>query len=456
MQNAKFTLEQRVFMYDAYVKTESCREVHRQFKVKYSGAPIQGRETVRRLVNKLRTTGSINATIPKRKRRVLMGEKSDEISVSFTHSPNKSLRRVLQESGYNETLVTSSDEERATILSEKEHAHALDRGACGAAEVKECLKIEAADSNSSTTTIVQNALSSSNSETNDNLFDELHDYYDYMEDNYALDRCRSHVRSALIPPPEIWNCYNRVLGNLPRATYTCKACHARINKLVGKDHPFLFCLLEHLQREVTEIQWDMEKLQCEQSPVKKKKKKHDGVDKWVEHVVSHYQEYRFRYPTMFRNLTFNVLELHTGFIIRADRYDWMGCLLSLNIPQFQVTAKHNHRNRIGDPSGRSENLQITFILKPSLHQLVRKEKWKAGISTPNKYVTITEAVQHHFKSLTHLHASNLLNSVNFSDFSENFPDVELEVAVQHYSTLNKNRLKTELRVLSERQNFKNT
>ncbi|KAJ4438388.1 hypothetical protein ANN_14333 [Periplaneta americana] len=97
MQNAKFTLEQRVFMYDAYVKTESCREVRRQFEVKYPGAPIQGRETVRCLVNKLRTTGSINATIPKRKQRVLTEEKIDEIGVSFTRSPNKSLRRVSQE-----------------------------------------------------------------------------------------------------------------------------------------------------------------------------------------------------------------------------------------------------------------------------------------------------------------------------------------------------------------------
>ncbi|KAJ4426944.1 hypothetical protein ANN_26743 [Periplaneta americana] len=96
MQNAKFTLQQRVFMDDAYVKTQSCREVRSQFEVKYPGAPIQGRETVRRLVNKLRTTGSINATIPKRKRRVLTGEKIDEISASFTRSPNKSLRRVSQ------------------------------------------------------------------------------------------------------------------------------------------------------------------------------------------------------------------------------------------------------------------------------------------------------------------------------------------------------------------------
>ncbi|KAJ4440903.1 hypothetical protein ANN_10750 [Periplaneta americana] len=107
MQNAKFTLEQRVFMYAAYVKTESCREVRRQFEVKYSGAPIQGRETVRRLVNKLRTTGSINATIPERKRRVLTGEKIDEISASFTRSPNKSLRRVSQEFVISRRLINS-------------------------------------------------------------------------------------------------------------------------------------------------------------------------------------------------------------------------------------------------------------------------------------------------------------------------------------------------------------
>ncbi|PSN40026.1 hypothetical protein C0J52_19002 [Blattella germanica] len=70
----------RVFMCDAYVKTETCREVRRQFELKYLGAPILGREIVRRLVNKLRATGSLNAAIRKRKRSVLTEEKIGGIS----------------------------------------------------------------------------------------------------------------------------------------------------------------------------------------------------------------------------------------------------------------------------------------------------------------------------------------------------------------------------------------
>ena len=92
-------------MYDTYVKTESCREVCRQFEVKYPGAPIPGRETVRRLVNKLRTTGSLNATVPKRKRRVLTEEKLGAIGALFERSPNKSLRCVSEEVSVSKTSV---------------------------------------------------------------------------------------------------------------------------------------------------------------------------------------------------------------------------------------------------------------------------------------------------------------------------------------------------------------
>ncbi|KAJ4447908.1 hypothetical protein ANN_09917 [Periplaneta americana] len=83
------------------------QEVRRQFEVKYPGAPIHGRETIRRLVNKLRTTGSINATIPKRKQRVLTEEKIDAISASFTCSPYESLRRVSQEEDKSPLLYPS-------------------------------------------------------------------------------------------------------------------------------------------------------------------------------------------------------------------------------------------------------------------------------------------------------------------------------------------------------------
>lgn len=101
----KFTLEQRVFMYDTYVKTESCREVCRQFQDKFPTVSVPNRETVRRLIKKLRTTGSLNAKCPKPKRRVLNEEKLVEIHASFTRSPNKPLRRVAQEVSVSKSLV---------------------------------------------------------------------------------------------------------------------------------------------------------------------------------------------------------------------------------------------------------------------------------------------------------------------------------------------------------------
>ena len=69
---------------------------------------------------------------------------------------------------------------------------------------------------------------------------------------------------------------------------------------------------------------------------------------------------------------------------------------------------------------------------------------------------ITQEAHDRFKSLSHLDVANLLNSVNFRDFSENFPQMEVDAAAQYYSTLDKNRLKTELRVLYERQDFRTT
>ncbi|PSN46192.1 hypothetical protein C0J52_18540 [Blattella germanica] len=101
----KFTLEQRVFMYDTYVKTESCREVCRQFQDKFPTVSVPNRETVRRLIKKLRRTGSLNAKCPKPKRRVLNEEKLVEIHASFTRSPNKPLRHVAQEVSVSKSLV---------------------------------------------------------------------------------------------------------------------------------------------------------------------------------------------------------------------------------------------------------------------------------------------------------------------------------------------------------------
>ena len=73
-----YTLQQRIFIYDSYVITSSCREVVRRFQANYPGVCVPSREVVRLLVNKFRETGSIR---DKRnvKRRVLTEQKLEEI-----------------------------------------------------------------------------------------------------------------------------------------------------------------------------------------------------------------------------------------------------------------------------------------------------------------------------------------------------------------------------------------
>ena len=39
-----YTLQQRIFMYDSYVITSSCREVVRQFQANYPGVRVPSRE----------------------------------------------------------------------------------------------------------------------------------------------------------------------------------------------------------------------------------------------------------------------------------------------------------------------------------------------------------------------------------------------------------------------------
>ena len=54
-----YTLQQRIFMYDSYVITSSCREIVRRFQANYPGMRVPSREAIRLLVSKFRETGSI-------------------------------------------------------------------------------------------------------------------------------------------------------------------------------------------------------------------------------------------------------------------------------------------------------------------------------------------------------------------------------------------------------------
>jgi hypothetical protein len=51
----RYTLEQRVFVYDTYVKYGSAGKCRRKFRRKFHGERVPSRQTIHHLVNKLRT-----------------------------------------------------------------------------------------------------------------------------------------------------------------------------------------------------------------------------------------------------------------------------------------------------------------------------------------------------------------------------------------------------------------
>jgi hypothetical protein len=62
----RYTLEQRVFLYDTHVKYGSARWRRRKFRRKFRDERVHSRQTIHNLVNKLRTTGLLRDKKTKR------------------------------------------------------------------------------------------------------------------------------------------------------------------------------------------------------------------------------------------------------------------------------------------------------------------------------------------------------------------------------------------------------
>jgi transposase len=106
----KFTLQQRIFLYDSYVKCNSARKSQRKFGRKFPGVRVPTRYAIHYLVNKVRKTGVLRDSKPKRQRRVLTEEKLDEIGALFEQSPRMSLNRIAQETGVSIGTVRTARE----------------------------------------------------------------------------------------------------------------------------------------------------------------------------------------------------------------------------------------------------------------------------------------------------------------------------------------------------------
>ncbi|XP_069683792.1 probable ATP-dependent RNA helicase DDX52 isoform X1 [Periplaneta americana] len=99
----EYTLEQRIFLYDTYVKCSSARQCQTNFHHKFPDVTIPSRTTVHNLVNKVRRTGSILNKKRVQERRVLTEEKLDEIGARLENTPQKSLKCLAQETGISKS-----------------------------------------------------------------------------------------------------------------------------------------------------------------------------------------------------------------------------------------------------------------------------------------------------------------------------------------------------------------
>ena len=102
MPRSEFTLAHRIFMYDSYMRTESCREVTWLFRDRFPDIRAPHGDTVRKLVNRYRETGSVLDRKPQRTRHVLTEENLDQIGQMLERSPRKSLSRLSQEMGVSQ------------------------------------------------------------------------------------------------------------------------------------------------------------------------------------------------------------------------------------------------------------------------------------------------------------------------------------------------------------------
>jgi transposase len=100
----RYTLEQRVFLYDTYVQYGSARKCRRKFR----DERVPSRQTIYCLVNKLRTTGLLIDKKQKYECRVLAEEKFDDIGARFEQTPKKSLKRLAEETGVSKSSARTA------------------------------------------------------------------------------------------------------------------------------------------------------------------------------------------------------------------------------------------------------------------------------------------------------------------------------------------------------------
>ncbi|PSN31700.1 hypothetical protein C0J52_22695 [Blattella germanica] len=95
MPQVKYTLEQRMFLVETYIRKRSYLKCRIRFIRKFPGVSLPNKSTIHRLVCKVHETGAFAADKKwNSKRTVLTEEKLDDIGACFKQSPHKSLSKL--------------------------------------------------------------------------------------------------------------------------------------------------------------------------------------------------------------------------------------------------------------------------------------------------------------------------------------------------------------------------
>jgi hypothetical protein len=94
----RYSVEQRVFLYDSHVEYGSAGKCRRKFDVNFVMKEFPVGKKIHNLVNKLRTTGFLIDKKQEHKLRVLT-EKLDNIGGRLEYTPRKSMKRLAQKTG---------------------------------------------------------------------------------------------------------------------------------------------------------------------------------------------------------------------------------------------------------------------------------------------------------------------------------------------------------------------
>ncbi|PSN48517.1 hypothetical protein C0J52_05930 [Blattella germanica] len=104
----KYTVQQRVFIYATFIKTDSNKETRKCFKREFGAVPPPSNRAIQQIVAKFRETGSFEDDISLKQHRMLTEEKLDELCSKMGDLRKKTLADLALETGWSANTLRNA------------------------------------------------------------------------------------------------------------------------------------------------------------------------------------------------------------------------------------------------------------------------------------------------------------------------------------------------------------